>query len=132
MVVGFCYAVIPNILGYGCAARPNSFWKRFESDCQVRPNSSWQRRQHPQPQFLIKKHNREGLSGCYSVVHSAKTLLLQCCPQCNVSMCNSPAQLAIYCPLWALPPSRFCSWWRESTSKPDAPKRVWQVSNQHS
>jgi hypothetical protein len=24
--------------------------------------------------------------------------------------CNSPAQPAIYCPLWALPPSRFCSW----------------------
>jgi hypothetical protein len=46
--------------------------------------------------------------------------------------CNSPAQLAIYCPLWALPPSRFCSWWREPTSEPDAPKRVWQVGNQHS
>ena len=38
--------------------------------------------------------------------------------------CNGPAQLAIYCPLWALPPSRFCSWWREPTSEPDAPKRV--------
>jgi len=24
--------------------------------------------------------------------------------------CNSPAQHAVYCPLWALPPSRFYSW----------------------
>jgi len=24
--------------------------------------------------------------------------------------CNSSAQFAVYCPLWALLPSRFCSW----------------------
>jgi len=24
--------------------------------------------------------------------------------------CNSPAQPAVYCPLWTLPFSRFCSW----------------------
>jgi hypothetical protein len=43
-------------------------------------------------------------------------------------MCNNPAQLAIYCPLWALPLSRFCSWLHELTSEPDAPKHIWQVS----
>jgi hypothetical protein len=42
--------------------------------------------------------------------------------------CNSPAQHVVYCPLWALPPSRFCSWWRELTSEPDAPKHVQHVS----
>jgi hypothetical protein len=26
---------------------------------------------------------------------------------------NSLTQLAIYCPFWALTPSRFCSWWHE-------------------
>jgi hypothetical protein len=25
-------------------------------------------------------------------------------------ICNSPTQLAMYCPLWALPSSRVCSW----------------------
>jgi hypothetical protein len=41
---------------------------------------------------------------------------------------NSLAQLAIYYPFWALTPSRFCSWWREPTFDPDAPKHVWQVA----
>ena len=42
---------------------------------------------------------------------------------------NSSAQPTIYCSLWALPPSWFCSWWCELNFEPEAPKRVWQVGN---
>ena len=91
MIVGFGYAVIPNILRYGCAARPSSFWKRFESACQARLNSSWQRRQHPQPQFLTKNITGKASQGvtvlstvqrlyCYSVVHSAMCLCVTARP----------------------------------------------------
>ena len=40
-------------------------------------------------------------------------------------ICNSHAQPAIYCLFCALPPLQFCFWWRELTSKPEAPKHAW-------
>jgi len=42
-----------------------------------------------------------------------------------VFICNSHAQPAIYCLFCALPPLQFCFWWRELTSKPEAPKHAW-------
>jgi hypothetical protein len=43
--------------------------------------------------------------------------------------CNSSAQHAIYCPLWILLPSWFCSWWREPTFATDTSKHVQHVNN---